>query len=557
MTREEREQAIRCLKIWIEREPYIQTYKICLEALEQEPIDCANAEHDADGCLGYSTDRGGYLYCQTCLECPKASINNRDLEQEPAYCDRNICLRNAYNGIDCDECEVTKSQEPCEDAISREDVINLKWQGEASEEFLEGYASAIEDARVLPPVKPQEPIEVEASKLQKEYNKGFEDCRRAVISVLKSLNDLQGENVFSKNGLYPWNVIEALPSVNPQPIMRDATPEEQEAIDRYIKSISKPTGVNIFDFYEDEEQEQIDFVQPKKKIPCTIKVQANGEHTACDTCIYKVNDNQTMADECYGCNENPYILIKSWGKKCANCKHHTDVDEIHGYTPCGNCGIEQSNYEPKDKTQLDGEYINKQQIMSDYADWYGYDYQNNWFYKHLKNMPSAIIQHELDEDCISRKAVLSILADHFDNPFDMVRKLPSVIIPNTTIQKSEQNNKKQEEQYEKIDCEKTDCKNCINHNDCDYEQLPSITISQEHDGCKDCKYKDYPEYYYPCCDCKQNYIDKWERAKHWIHRNDDSNDWLECPNCGYGSEGEVKFGEGTPFCPYCGERLEE
>lgn len=25
---------------------------------------------------------------------------------EPRYCDRNICLRNEYNGIGCDECEV-------------------------------------------------------------------------------------------------------------------------------------------------------------------------------------------------------------------------------------------------------------------------------------------------------------------------------------------------------------------------------------------------------------------------------------------------------------------
>ena len=50
----------------------------------------------------------------------------------------------------------TLEQELCEDVISREDVINLKWQGEASEEFLEGYANAIEDARVLPSVKPQE-----------------------------------------------------------------------------------------------------------------------------------------------------------------------------------------------------------------------------------------------------------------------------------------------------------------------------------------------------------------------------------------------------------------
>ena len=31
---------------------------------------------------------------------------------ETKYCDRNICLRNEYNGIGCDECEVTKSQEP-------------------------------------------------------------------------------------------------------------------------------------------------------------------------------------------------------------------------------------------------------------------------------------------------------------------------------------------------------------------------------------------------------------------------------------------------------------
>ena len=37
MTREERENAIRCLKLWIEREPQLQTYKTCLEALEQEP----------------------------------------------------------------------------------------------------------------------------------------------------------------------------------------------------------------------------------------------------------------------------------------------------------------------------------------------------------------------------------------------------------------------------------------------------------------------------------------------------------------------------------------
>lgn len=87
--------------------------------------------------------------------------------------------------------------------------------------------------------------------------------------------------------------------------MRDTTPEEQEAIDKYIKSISKPTGVNIFDFYEDEnkscdnckhhlkfmcknwetchdysdwELEELDFVQPKRSIPCTIKINTNSEY---------------------------------------------------------------------------------------------------------------------------------------------------------------------------------------------------------------------------------------------------------------------------------------
>lgn len=45
------------------------------------------------------------------------------LEQEPKYCDRNICIRNEHNGIGCGECEVTKSQEPCTDAISRDELL--------------------------------------------------------------------------------------------------------------------------------------------------------------------------------------------------------------------------------------------------------------------------------------------------------------------------------------------------------------------------------------------------------------------------------------------------
>lgn len=65
MTREERDNAIRCIKKWIEKEPYLQTYKTCLEALEQ---------------------------CQITAESDHPS------------CDRNICISNEYNSIGCDEC---------------------------------------------------------------------------------------------------------------------------------------------------------------------------------------------------------------------------------------------------------------------------------------------------------------------------------------------------------------------------------------------------------------------------------------------------------------------
>lgn len=45
--------------------------------------------------------------------------------------------------------------------------------------------------------------------------------------------------------------------------MRDATPEEQMFIDRYLQSISEPTGVNLFDFIEGE-----DLLSKKKEEEC-------------------------------------------------------------------------------------------------------------------------------------------------------------------------------------------------------------------------------------------------------------------------------------------------
>ncbi len=42
---------------------------------------------------------------------------------------------------------------------------------------------------------------------------------------------------------------------------------------------------------------------------------------------------------------------------------------------------------------------------------------------------------------------------------------------------------------------------------------------------------------------------------YWKQCHDDYNDWLECSECGYGSEGEVKLGEETKYCPECGAKM--
>ena len=62
-----------------------------------------------------------------CSECQCSDIHAKDtivpycwkcgtlmVEPQEKYCDRNICIKNEYNGIGCDECEVTKSREPQE-----------------------------------------------------------------------------------------------------------------------------------------------------------------------------------------------------------------------------------------------------------------------------------------------------------------------------------------------------------------------------------------------------------------------------------------------------------
>ena len=116
--------------------------------------------------------------------------------QEPKYCDRNICLRNEYNGIGCDECEVMKSQEPTDENLHRE----------REQAYMQGYEDASKSFR-------QEPCEDAIS-------------RQAALASIKNLYpDMPVVDIF--NARRKWlekyapyfeceNAVEQLPPVNPQ-----------------------------------------------------------------------------------------------------------------------------------------------------------------------------------------------------------------------------------------------------------------------------------------------------------------------------------------------------
>ena len=107
----------------------------------------------------------------------------RFVKASEAFCDRNICLRNEYNGIGCDECEVTKSQEPSGDLISRQDAIKAideKAKRIKNEDTLNGLAGAVGILFDLPSVK-QEP-----KTGHREYNDIYdhylcENCKTIVM----------------------------------------------------------------------------------------------------------------------------------------------------------------------------------------------------------------------------------------------------------------------------------------------------------------------------------------------------------------------------------------
>lgn len=112
-------------------------------------------EEAIKGLISLVEVRRKYVGMQTMkeeIECLDMAI--KALEKEPKYCDRNICIRNEHNGIGCGECEVTKSQEPCGDYISRAAVDDAIYDYSRACDV--NYAQIMEYIDKLPSVKPQE-----------------------------------------------------------------------------------------------------------------------------------------------------------------------------------------------------------------------------------------------------------------------------------------------------------------------------------------------------------------------------------------------------------------
>lgn len=94
--------------------------------------------------------------------------------------------------------------------------------------------------------------------------------RQAVLDLIEHYNSDGLGSVFYgyEEGVKFADAVNKLPPVNPQEPktekvikMRNATPEEREAIDKYIKSISKPTVVDFWDLEQEPKTDTLDKIR--------------------------------------------------------------------------------------------------------------------------------------------------------------------------------------------------------------------------------------------------------------------------------------------------------
>ena len=97
--------------------------------------------------------------------------------------------------------------------------------------------------------------------------------------------------------------------------------------------------------------------------------------------------------------------------------------------------------------------------------------------------------------------------------------------------------------------------------------MPTMSIAQDHDGCKDCRWENQYENI-PCMQCKQNYTDKWQKKPHWIDDNENELDaqygrhLYKCSECNTYANDYVGGTEDwwdikkPSYCPNCGAKMD-
>lgn len=109
----------------------------------------------------------------------------------PKYCDRNICLKNEYNNVGCEDCEVTKSQEPATKNVLAVDCIvdvlgsytdlDIPYKREIAENIL----------TKLPSITPQEPQSFEWCETCKEYDQEKHCCHRWTKVIRNTVEEMK------------------------------------------------------------------------------------------------------------------------------------------------------------------------------------------------------------------------------------------------------------------------------------------------------------------------------------------------------------------------------
>ena len=151
--------------------------------------------------------------------------------------------------------------------------------------------------------------------------------------------------------------------------MRDVTPEEREIINKYIKSISEPTGINLWDLYKnpcddaisrqdvldlcdskDQDYKVIHFKedveclppvtpQPKTAHWITTRTFMHDGEFYCDRCKCDSPRNEKW-DYCPNCGAK---MVESQKKQCENCNHYGKLS-----LNCGRCDDDCSMFEPRE-----------------------------------------------------------------------------------------------------------------------------------------------------------------------------------------------------------------